>query len=236
MAAALTKAGTDPRWRFPSHRAVWAEFCIEYLLHGIPDDQGVRLNTPAALPIEPRLKKALEVFPWTYRQDELQERMQSEDIDEALDIWTDRWEAATIACAKKLGIPVTEWMSGQSGRANGEIEPPEERGSNPIPARSTHLPLSIRQLRRTWSMMREWMVESEKATTFMARHQLARRQKSILDRADRLHSLRYDFISSISEAATREQLKKATEKLDAERLETWKKQMNLMGPACRFVK
>eukprot|EP00971_Amphidinium_carterae_P005665 112520-Amphidinium_carterae.1 len=167
MAPALVKAATDPRWRFPSHRAVWADFDIEQLTRHIPDDQGVPLNTPASLPIDKKIKTYLENMPWAYHQDELGRAMEAGDVDLALDssleAWTERWEAATISAAEELEITVSEHMR---GRARGEIAP-LMTNTTQIPARSAHLPLAIRQLRRSWSMMREWLVESARADTFL---------------------------------------------------------------------
>eukprot|EP00971_Amphidinium_carterae_P171331 3396418-Amphidinium_carterae.1 len=139
-------------WHFPSHRAVTAIFNMSLYHSASVIDDGVCLNTPRALLVSKALKEERTKMKWDHSQDLFQCAMRDRDVDSMLQHWTDRWEAATIQAAENLCVKTTTSME---GRSHGDIG---RFGEQPISRTSCHLPLGGRQLRKTWSMMKSWLL------------------------------------------------------------------------------
>eukprot|EP00971_Amphidinium_carterae_P125127 2479165-Amphidinium_carterae.2 len=101
---------------------------------------------------------------WDYLKPDLTNALERGDVDEALKVWTARWELATLQAAALCEVEVTPAMA---GRAAGELAQ-DMSGDLPIPKQRAHLPLRVRQVRRTWSLMKSCLHEQEQAHTFLA--------------------------------------------------------------------
>eukprot|EP00971_Amphidinium_carterae_P351913 6492335-Amphidinium_carterae.1 len=231
LASAIEDARTERVWRFPSHRAVTTTMDLSKVAGYDADSGGVTLNTPMALPVSKAMREQLARMPWEHLQQQFQTAMLDEDVDSALQFWSERWEQATIQAADDLGIQTSIAME---GRAKGELA--EMVAPHPVATKNRHLPLELRQLRRTWSMMKTWLLEDAQATSFAQRFQLARRQRQILKRALHLHQMKFEFISACSVDLLKKRLDAEGEQMKHLRVEHWREQMQQMGPACRYVR
>eukprot|EP00971_Amphidinium_carterae_P008859 174759-Amphidinium_carterae.1 len=231
LAPALTWAETELTWRFPSHRVIKITFSMMSLLSQVPETQGVTLNVPMALPATPAVRNQLQTLAWSYGQERLQLALLDEDVDNAFEFWSDRWEQATLKAAQKAGVHVSDAMT---GRGNGELAPLFKPPT--VDKRGAHQPLPIRQLRKTWTLMKCWLMDDERATTFLERQRLSLRQASILKRAKDTHDMHFHMISAQSIALIKQRLDIEVDQHEHESLMHWKSQMQSLGPACRFVR
>eukprot|EP00971_Amphidinium_carterae_P001506 30142-Amphidinium_carterae.1 len=119
------------------------------------------------------------------------------------------------------------------GRSRGEIGHFDEQ---PVSRTTCHLPLAVRQLRRTWSMMKSWLLSSERANTFLERVNLSRRQQYILKRTATVHGMHFDFISAISISLLKQRLDAEKGQIEHERISHWKQQMQQLSHACKYVR
>eukprot|EP00971_Amphidinium_carterae_P088854 1758399-Amphidinium_carterae.1 len=222
---------TDLAWRFPNHRLVQVSLRVASLVGGSPKDQGVCLNVPTKLPVSRSVATTLAKLDWEHGKDEFKLAIDQHRIDDALMIWSKRWESASIYSAELNGLDVTRAMT---GRAMGELR--QQPLLPQVPATSAHLPRGIRRLRRTWSMMKTWLLSQEKSMSFLALAQSQRKEKAILTRTLDLHDMRYEYISAVSIAQLRARLDAELERLKRDRVSAWKAQMADVSSACRFIK
>eukprot|EP00971_Amphidinium_carterae_P342830 6482263-Amphidinium_carterae.2 len=222
---------TDLAWRFPNHRLVQISLCVASLIGGSPQDQGVCLNVPAKLPVSKRVSATLAKLDWEHGKEPFQLAIAQNRIDDALAIWSKRWESATIYSAELNGLETTRAMT---GRAMGEVR--EQPLAPRVPPTRAHLPLKIRQLRRSWSLMKTWLLSQDRTMSFLEIAKSQRKEKSILARTHELHEMRYDYISAVSIAQLRARLDAELDRLKRDRVSAWKTQMAEVSSACRFIK
>eukprot|EP00971_Amphidinium_carterae_P353015 6492797-Amphidinium_carterae.1 len=231
MVTSVVDAQTDLAWRFPNHRIVHVTLSIRVLIDGAPPDEGVYLNVPARLPISKAIAATLAELDWVHGKDEFHDAIDNVRIDDALAIWTERWESATLYSAALNDVETTPAMT---GRALGEtLTTPR---SPQVPATSAHLPLQVRQLRRTWSLMKSWLLSQDKLSTFLELAKSKRKEAAILRRTLDLHEMRYEYISAVSIAQLRARMDAELDRLKRARVNAWKEQMSQISPACRFIR
>eukprot|EP00971_Amphidinium_carterae_P142147 2815473-Amphidinium_carterae.1 len=105
-----------------------------------------------------------------------------------------------------------------------------------VDKRGAHQPLPVRQLRKTWSLMKCWLLDDERATTFLERQRLSIRQASILKRTRDLHDMHFHMVTAQSIAMLKHRLDAEVDQLEHDSLLHWKSQMQSLGPACKFVR
>eukprot|EP00971_Amphidinium_carterae_P289317 5744258-Amphidinium_carterae.1 len=234
VTTAVKMAQTDTRWRFPSHKAIFVHWDIDTLLGSAPPDNGVKLNVPRKLPIAKEIAAIMRRTEWHHLKCELDEALGNNNVNEALRLWTSRWELATLhgAALCETEVEITPSMA---GRAHGEIlvHPP---AAPPIPKHRSHMPLKVRQIRRTWSLMKTCLMDHTKAVTFLELVRVRKREAAILRRATNLHGVSFAFVSAVSIATMRELLIREEQQVQHTKLNAWKQQMQNLGPACRYVR
>eukprot|EP00971_Amphidinium_carterae_P166459 3299057-Amphidinium_carterae.1 len=190
----VVKAETERQWRFPNHKAIAATLSLQELACRAPPKGGVGLNVPQALPVAKAIKNMMQKLDWTTHGEAFNSALTRRDVNSALYWWTERWEQATLYCASMQGIEVSPHMI---GRAKGE-KATNEKPSVSVPVMNSHLPVRVRQLRRSWSSMKAWLDDSARAQTFLERVQCQRREQNILRRVRLLHDMSFDYISAES--------------------------------------
>eukprot|EP00971_Amphidinium_carterae_P171473 3399050-Amphidinium_carterae.2 len=104
-----------------------------------------------------------------------------------------------------------------AGRALGETAA-VDRSPSMATKQSSHLPLHIRQLRRTWSLMKNCLADQSRAESF----------------ADsvRAHQREFAYVSAVSIQALRDRMNAEIAQLKKTRVNQWKDRVQEFAPAC----
>eukprot|EP00971_Amphidinium_carterae_P050640 996981-Amphidinium_carterae.1 len=229
----LKSASVDPVWRFPAHRAISCCISLESLAKDT-DSRGVSLRVPQRLPISPLVKSHLAEHDSDLGKAALEQALVNRDVDAALSSWSWRWEQLTIRAAEVNGIEASPLME---GRSLPDCYAADERvpRSHAAPTQA-HRPIEVRQLRRSLNMARTWLQESTRDIPWAQAQQYNDREKVLLKRLRKVHSIEHAFISQVTVAELSDRLKKLTQQHDRERITQWRRDMMTLGAACRFVR
>eukprot|EP00971_Amphidinium_carterae_P145415 2881550-Amphidinium_carterae.1 len=224
----------DAVWRFPSHRAVMCSISLK-----CSQDQdvraGVSLRIPQKLPINVKIKTRLAQM---QDRDEgladLQTALEDKNVDEALRIWSWRWERLTLVAAEAAGFAT---MPGMEGRGISDAyEDAQQVPSTNVNPQQAHRPIAIRQLRRSLNMTRTWLHQSTMDIPWHLSQQYNSQEGSILHRLHKLHGIDHAFISQLTVSDLEKKLKHSTQEHDKARVAKWRSDMLSVSAACRYIR
>ena len=228
LSTTIIDAKTWTTWPFPNHRPV--QMTLD--MHAKLPEELVKLNQPTKLPADPAIKQLLAKMSPSDLEglEELDAAKATGDPDKIILAWSQRWEAAYLSAAARLGHTA---HAHQRGRGSPEASPtfhaPPKR-----PGRE-HESLPIRQLRRSIGMVRAWLVDEGEIPDGNHRHHDVL-QRRILARLGRLHGIECAFLSAVTVNDLQQRLRTAAAEDKRERLRSWRAKMTCIPEACRYVR